>query len=61
MKLLSKSLALTCIQGITEICNSNLNDEEMYKSIYGLLMFLFMGAKQRLEQIERRLVGGLGE
>ena len=60
LKLLSNSLALTCIQGITEICNSDMCDDEMYRNIYGLLMFLFMGAEQRMMQIEMRLDGGLG-
>lgn len=59
LELLSRSLAETCIQGITEICNSDMSDKEMYRNIYGLLMFLFMGAQQRVKQIGMRLEGGL--
>lgn len=58
LRLLSSSLANTCIEGITEICNSDMDDEAMYRSIYGLLMFLFIGAEQRVSQIGTVLGGG---
>lgn len=54
---LSESLANASIDGITRACRSNITDEEIYRNIFGHLMFLYMGAQSRIQHIEKRLEG----
>jgi len=61
LKVLSTSLANTCIDGITRVCNSDMSDEEMHRNIYGLMVYLFHGAHTRLSIIEERVKGEINE
>jgi len=58
---LAEVLAYASIEGITRVCRSDASGEEIYRNIYSQMMFLFMGAKSRLQYIEQRLEGELDE
>ena len=58
---LAQVLANASIEGITRVCKSNLTDEEIYRNIFGQLMFLFMGTQGRIQHIEMRMEGGRSE
>ena len=61
LRSLAEVLAYASIEGITSTCKSNLTDEEIYRNIFGQLMFLFMGAQGRIQHIEKRMEAGPSE
>jgi len=57
LSIFTRTLANTCVDGISSICASSMDDEQMQKNIYGLILYLFEGAKFRLLMLEKKLGG----